>query len=375
MATLSMRRGNGEVRHNNREGAFCKNNKNINWERTCDNVTFCKESTIDAFYKSFGEAIEKYNQKQKRDDRKKSVEGYLENIREKRRPYEEMIVMLKPDEGELIQDIDYEMFYRDYFLHFQKEYPNLYVFNATIHFDETTPHLHMDYIPIGEGYKQGLEKQFSITKALENLGFKPEKATRKNNAMMHFHKHEREYLHHIAHEWGYDTHTVGTHDYLTPEEFKDKVLRKNAELQNETCNIIREKFALEDNIEALKAENANLSQRNEELGKSIANRQNELFKLNAELITIEQRKDIINTECDRLEKSAVELFKDINGLIGIRNELAEIIDRKSRDLGVFWKKTTEGYIRDMQQGIVEIAQKLNNISQRTKAKKKDYGDR
>ena len=53
----------------------------------------------------------------------------------------------------------------------QKDYPNMAIFNSVIHVDESTPHLHLDFIPIGEGYKKGLEKRVSMQKALQNLGF------------------------------------------------------------------------------------------------------------------------------------------------------------------------------------------------------------
>ena len=41
---------------------------------------------------------------------------------------------------------------------FRKRNPNFYVFNAVLHNDEATPHLHLDYIPIGH-YKRGVDTQ------------------------------------------------------------------------------------------------------------------------------------------------------------------------------------------------------------------------
>ncbi len=39
---------------------------------------------------------------------------------------------------------------------FQKRNPQLRVFNAVIHLDEETPHVHLDFIPFATGQKRGL---------------------------------------------------------------------------------------------------------------------------------------------------------------------------------------------------------------------------
>lgn len=37
----------------------------------------------------------------------------------------------------------------EYMQGFQERNPNFYVFNAILHLDEATSHLHIDYIPLG----------------------------------------------------------------------------------------------------------------------------------------------------------------------------------------------------------------------------------
>ena len=56
---------------------------------------------------------------------------------------------------------------------FQKKYPHMDILLATFHGDEPngTPHLHLVLQPTGENYKQGLEQQISLSKALECDGF------------------------------------------------------------------------------------------------------------------------------------------------------------------------------------------------------------
>lgn len=53
---------------------------------------------------------------------------------------------------------------------FQERNPNFYVFNAVMHLDEATPHLHIDYIPVGH-FSNGLEVRNAKNKALEEMNF------------------------------------------------------------------------------------------------------------------------------------------------------------------------------------------------------------
>ena len=53
---------------------------------------------------------------------------------------------------------------------FQKRNPNFIVFNAVLHMDEATPHLHIDYIPIGH-YSRGVPVQNGIAQALKEMGY------------------------------------------------------------------------------------------------------------------------------------------------------------------------------------------------------------
>ena len=53
---------------------------------------------------------------------------------------------------------------------FQDCNPNFYVFNAILHMDEATPHLHIDYIPVGH-YTRGQDTQNGIAHALKEMGY------------------------------------------------------------------------------------------------------------------------------------------------------------------------------------------------------------
>ncbi len=59
---------------------------------------------------------------------------------------------------------------REYMKGFQKRNPNFYVFNAVMHLDESTPHLHIDYIPIGH-FDRGLDTRNAMAKAFKEMGY------------------------------------------------------------------------------------------------------------------------------------------------------------------------------------------------------------
>ncbi|MEA4828800.1 MAG: plasmid recombination protein, partial [Enterococcus thailandicus] len=73
----------------------------------------------------------------------------------------------------------------DYMIDFEKRNPTLKVFNAVMHLDEETPHLHIDFVPVAEGYKKGLSKRNSISKAL-------------GGQMVDWYEREREHIKELA---------------------------------------------------------------------------------------------------------------------------------------------------------------------------------
>ena len=73
--TISAMIGKGSVTHNTR--AFTA--KNVDKNRSVDNVEFCQEDIKQVYHKLFDEALERYNAKQKRKDR--MIDNYYEKIR------------------------------------------------------------------------------------------------------------------------------------------------------------------------------------------------------------------------------------------------------------------------------------------------------
>lgn len=78
--TVSGMMGKGSVNHNTR--AFTA--KNVDKERSRDNVEFCHSDIKEVYHNLFDEALERYNAKQKRSDRKDAEDisgGYGEYMK------------------------------------------------------------------------------------------------------------------------------------------------------------------------------------------------------------------------------------------------------------------------------------------------------
>ena len=162
--------GKGSVNHNSR--VF--NAKNTNPERTYLNKDYINDDIQKVYHELFDDALERYNAKQTRSDRK--IDDYYEKISsgKQEKPFHEIIVQIGNSEnmnadsenGKLAEKI-----LDEYMKSFQQNNPNLRVFSAHLHMDEATPHLHIDFVPYTTGSKRGLDTRVSLKQALKNQGF------------------------------------------------------------------------------------------------------------------------------------------------------------------------------------------------------------
>lgn len=177
--SISMCEGKGSLSHNNREFTA----RNIDSSRTPNNVVFVQQALSDAYHQLFDEAVEKYNARQKRNDRK--IHNYFEHLfnrlpsksvitgTNKQKSFYEHLVYIGTRKDTGVGTPDAEITtecLREYMENFQQRNPNFYVFNAVLHLDESTPHLHINYIPVGH-FTRGLEVRNAKNKALEEMGF------------------------------------------------------------------------------------------------------------------------------------------------------------------------------------------------------------
>ena len=170
LSSISIELGKGVLDHNNRKFIA----ENVDRERTKNNVEYKNVPLEDAYHILFDGALQRYNDKQKRADRK--IDNYLEHIQKSKqeKPFYEIIVQVGNRDDMGIGTPNERLAKRileDYLRRFEERNPNLFVFNAVLHMDEATPHLHIDFIPYTTRSTRGLDTRVSMKKALEEQGF------------------------------------------------------------------------------------------------------------------------------------------------------------------------------------------------------------
>ena len=300
--TISFPKGKGHLTHNNRE--FICNN--VVPERTAWNRIYIQEPLKDAYEKCFGQALRDYNAAQKRKDRQK--DDYLkeiENSGNKEKAFYENIVQIgkktdtpvTDENGVLTEEAKAAIEVLDrYAKTFQERNPNLYLFNCVMHLDEATPHLHIDYIPVAHGYKNGMKIRNSLTKAFQQMGF-AKAVSRKQNETVAWQEREREYLTELCREQGIEIEVLGIQrDNLSLPEYK-AAMREVEELEQQAV-------VLDKRNEALEQQNDDLAQKTAELRGQVQ----EMEVQNNELVLQAQKLTEQIEEAEEKEKAAKEVL-------------------------------------------------------------------
>ena len=168
--TISGMTGRGSIRHNNRTFSAA----NIDRSRTAQNVTFCREDLKQVYHLVFDEALVAYNAKKKKTRDK--IPDYYEHIRQGKQEklFHEVIFQIgnKDDCGCGTLDGDRAAaVLKEFAESFQERNPHLRVFNAVLHMDEATPHIHIDFVPVATEQTRGLQTRVSMKQALKQQGF------------------------------------------------------------------------------------------------------------------------------------------------------------------------------------------------------------
>lgn len=118
------------------------------------------------YHKEFDEALEEYNKKQTRPDRK--IEDYFEHVAGKEQDMAVEIIIQIGDREFWRQFDDMKSYmklsYQIILDELRKRLPQFVVANAVVHLDEDSPHMHIVGVPVADGYKKGLSKQVSKRK-------------------------------------------------------------------------------------------------------------------------------------------------------------------------------------------------------------------
>jgi hypothetical protein len=160
----------------------CDGNLHHNNKLSSGDIAFIQTPLEQAYQECFEQAVKLYNATQKRKDRhiKDSYFKYTFSCEpthivvtspSKRKSFYEAYVQIGSIQDTPLEDVPTVIScLKEYFEDFIQRNVNLYVFNAVIHTTDNTPHLHIDYIPLGH-FKRGVGTQNSLSQALREMGY------------------------------------------------------------------------------------------------------------------------------------------------------------------------------------------------------------
>ena len=134
------------------------------------------EDTKNLYLQLFEDARIKYNEKQKRNDRK--IENYFNHISNdnKRDLACEIIIEIGDMDFWVDKDDKYKKkmteVFKEQINDLEEVVPNFKISNATIHYDESSPHLHIVGVPFKDGMKNGMEKQVGKSDVFTKVSLK-----------------------------------------------------------------------------------------------------------------------------------------------------------------------------------------------------------
>lgn len=294
---------NSSLPHNRREENYT--GKNV--DRNGIHEQWFRKEIEDLYSEIFSDSIERYNAKQKRADRKiKDSNEYLDKIRnewdeyykkgiwengEFVRPfndYDDALNHLNYNKGRNPRSAYYESIVqignqenqpdfetskailKEYLDTFQERNPNLRLLECHFHGDEATPHIHLDFVPVATGYKQGLDVQNGFDKALmQQMGLE-RSGTKLKTPSLQWYEQEQEALAEIALKYGIE---ISSEKVLEPgrkehESVKAYKARQEAtqELDDEREFLKSRRSGLNDKEKALSEREKALNDRESSLG-------------------------------------------------------------------------------------------------------------
>lgn len=244
------------IRHNNRElteKEFRSDaHKHIQREKSKYNIQIFKRDIKDVYHELFDDALNAYNAKQKRKDRK--IDDYYKHVQKSKNLdlQREFIVAVgnKADWERLSFEEKQEVgeALKRYVIDFNERHDNMTIYNAIVHLDESgAPHAHFNVVPTATGYKNGLAVQPSFRKALEQEGFGPSG----REQLKAFRDAEVHRLHEFVHEIGIDRKAGQTNDIKDMREYKDAMEYIENRKSNQIVKMQREEKAHEEKMHEL----------------------------------------------------------------------------------------------------------------------------
>lgn len=354
---------------------------NIDVSKSLENIILVDKDIKQAYQEIFGEALEKYNCKQKRADRR--IVDYYDHIKKSKNGeklfYEDVVQwgdkddFQNPQTREKAKDALVK-----YVKDFEERNTNLKLIGAYIHMDEASPHLHLDYIPVAHGYSRGLETRNSLDKAMKQMGYQPEHESRKHNATKLWKDDERLFFGEICRNLGLEVEVEreSTRKNLSVEEYKeakDKMIRS---LKQECKAILDEIEPLQelenyvfDELDELKNEKERIESEIDFLQGELDNVKTQKSVLKYQIKTLTAKKNHLRDQRNELASEKGHLEAQIEELVPqIEQEFAQReqqLDEREMNLEIRERQVDQSYYRQQHLNeLLEQAEKDNKDKDR-----------
>lgn len=306
--TISTHNGSAAHRgHNVRDRWAVEGQGHIDPALSGNNLILHDEKPREAYHRIFGEALQRYNEKQDRPERR--IRDYYSHIEKdaKKNAVYEMIVQVG-DRNDTGVDAPAE---RDCLIQFYEGWkarnPNLECIGAYLHADEKdgTVHMHIDYVPVAHGYKRGMETQTGLVKALGEMGFHKQG---RETAQIQWERRENEALEAICREHGIEVeHPDRQEKHLDTKLYKVKKELEQAQEQLQE---------LQDDIEIAETEADNWQE-------VAATYEQEADKVQEAVLEARESLETVKDDIKHLEGQKTALEGEISALEGKKEKLGQ----------------------------------------------------
>ncbi|WP_142346788.1 plasmid recombination protein, partial [Bacillus pseudomycoides] len=336
--------------HNNRENIH--GNPGIDPSRLEENIYLVQKDIRSVYKDVFQEAVDKYNEKQKRNDRK--IDDYYDKIHKDDKTHEQRELVVAIGEGKddpMYRGAKKEALKR-YAEVFQERNPNLVVYNMVLHDDEANPHLHINYVPNFES-SRGLTRRVGMDRALQQQGVKG-KGT---ELIANWRQSETAYIESLAKEQipEFERANVGSHKYMKVRQYKEY-----AEMKSTVENEIYEK---EMQLEVFDHQMKHAEEKVNELQMvktHVADKYKELEAVEQQVKSENEKLQLIGQRYIELEKKVKQQQKELDSVTNqvpnepvvipfLRREVITEVQDKMFGKAEITKKQTRNYVLSPEQ--------------------------
>ena len=216
------------------------------------------EDTKNLYLDLFEDARIKYNEKQTRNNRK--IENYFDHISNdnKRDLACEIIIEIGDmdfwsDKNDKFQKKMTDVF-KEQIDDLELVVPNFKIANATIHYDESSPHLHIVGVPFKEGMKNGMEKQVGKSDVFTKVSLVNIQDRMRKYCINSFNKiYKSDYVLKEKEEGrNVDINVANMNEYKKFKREQEKYKRQLKELNNKAAELKNKSSEINDLIDSLK---------------------------------------------------------------------------------------------------------------------------